>query len=228
LRTFSRWSRQFHRWIAYGLGALVLLWVVSGVVMLFQPARTIRSVASEQADPSAAVHSPSEALQTIPQTARPVRSVGLKEVGGRLVYDFVARGGAHILVDAATAQRIVLNDSVASALLRALMIDSTVHFSVRRITRHDQSYRFGVLPAYRMELNDAPRTIAHVAADGSITSTSKRSRIRAVLAGLHEFQWPGNVIPNRIRRLLLFGASALAIVLTLTGYILALPARWRG
>jgi hypothetical protein len=154
--------------------------------------------------------------------------VKLTDLGGQLVYDFVARGGAHILVDATSAQRVVLSDSLAVTLVRALMVDSSVSYSVRQITDHDQDYRFGVLPAFRVELNDAARSIVHVAADGSISSTSSRSRLRAVMAALHEFQLPGNVVPMRLRRLLLLGASAVTIILALTGYILALPARWRG
>lgn len=223
----SRWSRSFHRWIAYGLGALVILWAVTGVIMMFPPAPTIRS-GGAQIDVATAVRSPSEALQAIPETARPVRSVKLTDLGGRLVYDFVARGGAHMLVDAASAQRIMLNDSLAVSLVRAVIVDSSASYSVRQITDHDGDYRFGVLPAFRVELNDATRTIVHVAADGSITSTSSRSRLRAVMAALHEFQLPGNLIPGKLRKLLLLGASALTIILALTGYILALPVRRRG
>ncbi len=226
--TVTRWSRSFHRWIAYVLGALVILWVVTGVVMLFPPAPTIRNLGSTQIDAAAAVRSPSDALQAIPETARPVRGVGLRDVGGRLTYDFVARGGAHILVDAVTAQRLMLTDSIATSLVRRVMIDSTISVSVRQITEHDQNYRFGVLPAFRVKLNDALQTIVHVAADGSITSTSSRSRFRAVMAALHELQLPGDVIPGRVRKLLLLGASALTIVLAITGYILALPVRRRG
>lgn len=224
----SRWSRKLHRWIAYGLGVLVVLWVVTGVIMMFPPPPTIRTVGGPTIDPSAAVRSPSEALQALPETARPVRSVGLIDLDGRLVYDFVARGGAHILVDASTATRVMLSDSLAASLLRARISDSSVAINVRQITEYDQNYRFGVLPAFRAQLNDAAHTIVHVAADGSITSTSSRSRMRAVMAALHEFQLPGAVIPNRARKLLLLGASALTIILALTGYILALPARWRG
>lgn len=223
----SRWSRSFHRWIAYVLGALVILWVVTGIVMMFPPPPTIRG-GGAQIDVATAVRSPSEALQAIPETARPVRSVKLTDLAGRLVYDFVARGGAHILVDAASAQRVSLNDSLAVSLVRAVMVDSTAGYTVRQITEHDADYRFGVLPAFRVQLNDASRTIVHVAADASISSTSSRSRFRAVMAALHEFQLPGNLIPGRLRKLLLLGASAFTIILAITGYILALPVRRRG
>jgi uncharacterized iron-regulated membrane protein len=226
--SLSRWSRQFHRWIAYGLGVLVLVWVVTGVVMMFPPAPTIKPTSSAHIDPSAAARSPSDALQAVPETARPVRSVSLKELDGKLVYDFVARGGAHILVDAATAQPVMLSDSLAASLVRRVLADSTITFTVRQITEYDQNYRFGVLPAFRAELNDASRTLVHIAADGTINSSSNRSRFRAVMAALHEFQLPGQIIPNRMRKLLLLGASALTIVLALTGYILVLPARRRG
>lgn len=224
--SFSFWSRKFHRWIAYVLGALVMLWVVSGVVMMFPPPPTIRG-ASTPLDPALAVRSPSEAVQALPAAGRRVRGVTLRDLAGRLVYDFVGQNGAHILVDATTARRVELNDSLAVELARRVMFDSTVQYTVRQITEHDQKYRFGLLPAYRVEVEDTPRTILHVTPDGNITSTSKRSRLRAVMAALHEFQIPGDLIPPKPRKLLLLGASALTIILSLTGYILTLPVRRR-
>ena len=224
----SRWSRSFHRWISYFIGALVLLWVVSGVVMMFPPPPTIRAADTGAFDPSIVVRSPSEAVQALPAAGRRVRGVALRNLAGRLVYDFTGQNGAHILVDATTAQRVELTDSFASRLARRVMADSTVTYTVRQITEHDKGYRFGLLPAYRIALDDKSRTVMHVAADGSITSTSNRSRFRAAMAALHELQIPGDVIPGRLRKLLLLGASALTIILALTGYILALPVRRRG
>ena len=67
----------------------------------------------------------------------------------------------------------------------------------------------------------------HVAADGNVTSTSKRSRLRGILVVLHEFQIPGDRVPARPRRALLLGASALTFILVVTGYVLALSVRRR-
>jgi uncharacterized iron-regulated membrane protein len=223
----SRWSRSLHRWIAYVLGALVILWVVTGVVMMFPAPPTIRAADSAPLDPSAALRSPSEAVQALPAARRRVRGVTLRNLAGRLVYDFAGQNGAHILVDATTAQRVELTDSLAVTLARRVMVDSTGNYSVRQITQHDQGYRFGPLPVYRIELDDKSRTLLYVAPDGSITSTSNRSRVRATMAALHEFEIPGVRIPAKLRKLLLLGASTFTIVLALTGYILALPARRR-
>jgi hypothetical protein len=224
----TRWSRSLHRWLAYVIGALVVLWIASGVVMMFPPPPTIRVADSGPLDPSTAVRSPSEAVQALPAAGRRVRSVTMRNLAGRLVYDFTGQNGAHILVDATTAQRVELADSFAVTLARRVMVDSSVSYTVRQITEHDKGYRFGLLPAYRIALDDKSRTVIHVAADGSISSTSNRSRFRAAMASLHELQIPGDVIPGRLRKLLLLGASALTIILALTGYILALPVRRRG
>ena len=224
----TRWSRQFHRWLAYGLGVIVALWVVTGVVMLFPPAPSTLPAANTPIDLSAAVRSPGEAAQALPKDSPlRVRSLALRHLGGRLVYHFVLAQGEHVFVDAATAQRVELSDSLALALARSVMVDASVTRSVTRITQHDSRYRFGILPVVRIELGDAQRTLVHVAADGSVTSTSKRSRLRGTMAALHEFQIPGNLIPARPRKALLLGASALTIILIVTGYVLALPVRRR-
>ncbi len=223
---FTRWSRQFHRWLAYGFGAVVALWVVTGVVMIFPPPATTRAAPPPGLDPAAALRPPSEAARALPATgdAR-VRSVELRDLGGRLVYRFGMQSGEHVFVDAATAQRVDFTESLALTLARGVMIDTAMAQPVRRITTHDAHYRFGSLPAYRIQLRDAQRTLIHVAADGSISATSKRSRLRAIMGSLHEFQLPGNRIPNRPRKLLILGASALTIILVVTGYVLVLPVR---
>ena len=223
----SRTSRQLHRWLAYGLGAVVALWVVTGVLMLFPPAATIRSSGNESIDPARAMRSPSEIARAFPDELQRVRALTLRDIGGRLVYDFLNQRGAHILVDAATAQRVQLTDSLALSLARRVIADSTVPANVSQITQYDDKYRFGALPAYRIALNDAAHTVIHVGADAAITSSSSRSRLRAKLAGLHEFHIPGNPIPAQIRKALLIGTSALAIILVLTGYVLSLPTRRR-
>jgi hypothetical protein len=223
----SRRSRQFHRWLAYGLGAVVALWVVTGIVMLFPPAPTIRPQGNDSIDIARAVRSPSEAAQALPDEARRIRTLALRDVAGRLVYDFVSQRGAHILVDATTAQRVEVTDSLALALARRVMPDSSVSSSVRQITQFDDKYRFGALPAFRIELSDAAHTIIHVGTDAAITSSSSRSRLRAKVAGLHEFIVPGDLIPARMRKVLLIGTSALTIILVLTGYVLSLPVRRR-
>lgn len=224
----TRWSRQLHRWLAYGLGVIVALWVVTGVVMLFPPPPTTLPAANTPIDLSAAVRSPGEAAQALPKDSLlRVRSLALRHLGDRLVYHFVLAQGEHVFVDAATAQRVELSDSLALALARGVMVDTSLTRSVTRITQHDARYRFGMLPVVRIALGDAQRTLVHVAADASVTSTSKRSRLRGTMAALHEFQIPGNLIPARPRKALLLGASALTIILIVTGYVLALPVRRR-
>lgn len=224
----TRWSRQFHRWIAYVLGAVITLWIVTGVAMVLPPPPTTRPVDLPSIDPVAAVRSPREAALALSTLGdQPVRSLALRDLGGRLVYHFALDRGDHVFVDATTAQRVELTDSLALALARRVMFDTSITTSVRKLTQHDSRYRVGALPAYRIELNDPSRTLIHIAGDGTIFSTSSRSRLRQKMAAWHEFQLPGNVVPGRLRKVLVLGASALTLCLVLTGYVLALPLRRR-
>lgn len=215
-----------HRWLAYGLGAVVALWVVTGVVMIFPQPPSIRVAAAPTIDPALAVRSPNEAAGVLPEIGQGrVRSVSLRDLTGRLVYHFALRDGQHFFVDAATAQRVELTDSLALALARMVMRGAETKQSVTRIGQHDTQYRSGALPAHRIQLHDRDGTLIHVAADASISVTNKRSRLRAMTGGLHEFQLPGNRVPSRIRKGLLVGSSVLTIILVATGYVLVLPVR---
>jgi len=223
---FLRWSRSFHRWLAYGLGVIVALWVFTGIVMVVTPTPTTRPIPAKPLDPTAATRSVAEAAQALPNRAAPVRTVTLRDLGGRLIYDFVLRNGSHVLVDAATAQRIELTDSLARSLARRVVIDTSVAMSLTRLTKHDARYSAGLLPAYRVELSDDARTLIHVTADGSVNATTRFSRFRAMMGQLHEFQLRRRV-PEKPRRLALQISGILTIVLVLTGYVLTLPLRRR-
>ncbi len=222
-RRFMRWSRKLHRWIAYGLGAIVAMWVVTGVFMMFPP-QPLPLAPAPPIDPSLAVRSPSEAAQALPAQER-VRSVTLRSLGGKVVFQFALQNGSHMLVDAATAQRVDFTDTLARAIARASLRGREMPDEMSRIERHDAMYRAGPLPAYRLQL--APVGTLHVGADGSVTSTNSRSRLRVVMGGLHEFRLPVYRVPERVRRLSLLVASVVTVVLVVTGYVLVFPLRKR-
>jgi hypothetical protein len=221
-----RWSRSFHRWIAYGLGLIVALWVITGIVMMIPPGSSTRPVPAVPVDPAAATRTPAEAAQSLPNPDIPVRTVTLRDLAGRAVYHFVLRNGSHAFVDAATAQRIEFTDSLARLLARRALVDSTTTMSLTRLDAFDARYSFGALPAYRVELGDEAGTIIHVGADGSINPTTRFGRFRAVMGHLHEFQLPRNRVPDGPRRLSLIFTGSLTIILVLTGYVLVIPL-WR-
>jgi hypothetical protein len=226
--SFLRGSRQLHRWFAYITGALVLLWIVTGLVMMLQPPMTIRVPAPEVMNPADATRTPAEALNALALGEPVVRSMTLRRLAGRLVYDFTLPSGSHALVDATTAEVVAFDDSFARMLLNSVLMDGVASRSMARLEAHDNGYRFGALPAYRFELDDAAGTLVHISSDGTVNSSSRRVRLKGIMGALHEFQLPGGLVPQKARKLLLLGASAFTIVLIVTGYVLALPARWFG
>lgn len=224
-----RWARRFHRWIAYGVGVVVALWVVSGIFMVLPAGPPIARTPQVTLDPAAATRTPAEAVGALGGTpGRRVRGAELRDLGGRLVYRFSMASGRYAFVDAATAQTLEFSDSLARALARYASIDVGHAATLSRITRYDRLYRNGALPAFRIELHDARGTLVHVAADGTVSESGKRSRLRALMGGLHEFQLPGIRLPDRARKALLIGVSVLTIVLVCTGYFLVLPPPRRG
>jgi hypothetical protein len=100
--------------------------------------------------------------------------------------------------------------------------------SAELIHRKDRGYA-GSLPAWRVRFADGDATWFQVGVqDGRVLLSTTASRRSSTLIGLHTF---GSLTALHLERaqtrLLLIGASAIAIVGVLTGYILSLPRRRR-
>ena len=156
-----RRSRQWHRWGAWGLGAFVLLWTVSGLFMILPTGRPImRPPPAPDIELGADVVTPQAALASLEGDGPvKVRSVTLEPLDGRLFYRFSLRKGGDRMVDARTAAPFVLDDSTAARLARAAVRRNPGVAGVERLTKGDARYK-GSLPAFRVVFDDAAATTA--------------------------------------------------------------------
>lgn len=230
-----KWTmRRVHKWIAVSVSVLLLVWAVTGVVMIapwpgsgVQP-RAVRA----PADWAGAVIPPVEAIaraSATVDTVRVVRSVSLQWVGPRLVYDVVLGPGGSRLIDAATGERVLVTEELARAAAEAQYPGDVRAARIERMDRAARDYLAGPLPAYRVTFGDPDGMVAFVAvADGSVRWASRWGQLRRALTSLHDFYFVRVLVAqDAVRRWLVGITGTIAAVAVLTGMYLALPVAWR-
>lgn len=225
----ARFVRRWHRWISIAVGLVVLLWAATGIVMVL-PARSpeansepVIPIAAEMIAPAAAVLAATDAPEPV------VRSLQLREVGGRVYYRVELAGDGARLVDALTGARLVLGDTLAVRLALAAMRTPAPVTSAATIETHDLWYRGGPLPVVRVRFGRDGEILAHVSTDGTVAFTSVYQRFKAIMGNLHSFAVPPfTFTADRLRKLALLGTGLLTVVLAVSGVVLIFPLRRRG
>ena len=183
-----------HRWLGIGLGVLMLLWIVSGVVMLFvarpQLSDEERLRALPEIAPEAVRLSPLAAWRSLNRPGWP-EDVRLNVTGERPVYRFKS-GKRWDAVDAGNGARLPpLGSSEAEALARRFL--SGIDFSSPRselidgdqwtVTSRFDAWR----PFYRVEAGDGDGHEVYVARDSGeiVLDTVRAERL---------FNWVGSVV----------------------------------
>lgn len=222
------WHRV-HRWLSLGAVGFLILWAGSGVVMLFPPPDA--SPPSGGATPPVPSYehldvSPAEAVSAVDADSRTpparVSTVRLRVIGGDVVYRVVTADESVHLVDAGTGRLVEVNRSMALELARSAYPGGSVT-RVERLDRHELSYPYGPLPAYRIVFDDGDGTWAYVSkTSGRVAWSNHLTRIRAGVASLHDF----SVIASLIRGgrylqvgLMLFGTLATVLVVSTGLYL---------
>jgi uncharacterized iron-regulated membrane protein len=220
-----RWFYRIHKWVGVGIGAVLLMWIVTGVLLSAGEGRGPGRVAPP--DYARATLSPAAAVAaatTGDSGLRAIRAVELDRLGDRVIYRLKGAPRGTALIDATTGERIVIGESLARELAQRAVPGGTIE-SAELIHANDRGYP-GSLPAWRVRIADAEATWFHISEDGLITISTTASRTSSTLHGLHTF---GSLtalhIERRHIRLLLVGASLVALAVVVTGYILSLPRR---
>jgi hypothetical protein len=213
-------SRKWHRWFAWGTSAFLLIWTITGVIMILPagprpaPAAPV-TVTDNLASPAAAV----QALQLDAKT--PVRGVMLRDLEGAPVWAIIA-GGRTRLVDAITSAPVEIDSSRAVRLASAGLGPSWLATNAERLTSPDARYR-GALPVWRVQFSNQ-RHVAFVTLGGDVTFGASLLRVKGMAGQLHSFGVPGLTAARpRLRHGLLWIVSAATLVLLVTGAILLLP-----
>ena len=218
-------SRPLHKWIGIVVGIILLMWSVTGIVLMIPGPRP--AVNARVLDVHQATVSPAQAaLAAGGDSALNIRAMSLIQIHDQLVYR-IDTGRRPILIGASSGQRLEIGAELAEAIAREGTGGTSAPATVDLVLNHDGLYTTGSLPVWRVRFGDG--VPAHVTQqDGTLVPPGSRSRFRAVSHDLHNFSILRELIPAnwfyRSSAILLAAVSVISIV---TGYWLAWPRRRR-
>lgn len=180
-------ASRVHKWLALIIGAQLLIWFTSGVIMSFLP---IDKVRGEHLVNREAVGTIPRGTQMIApatllaQADEPVEAVTWRMLDGRPITE-VATGKGVRLFDARTGTALPAVDAIqATRIARAAWkaIDKPAS-RPSRVIAESPEYR-GALPAWRIAFADPDRTSVFIAAE-----TGKITAVRTGTWRLYDFFW---------------------------------------
>lgn len=222
--------RKVHRTVFIFAGIFIVAWVLSGLLMIMPPEwfGPVGRYQNPPADWSRVTLSPAEAIAraTGPQAAAvAVREFSLRQIDDQLLYGITLADGKQLLVDAGNGSRFEFTPALAESILRkAYHIDAPLQ-EISVIEKHNRDYAWGSLPAWHVTFRNAPSTDYYLSEqDLRVFNRSPVTRVRAAIMGLHEFKPLTLLTDNqRIRKGLMMGIAALALVGSVIGVLLTLP-----
>lgn len=207
-----------HKWTGIGIGAVVIVWVVSTFALLLD-----QETPAPTPDPgrlSALVISPAEAIRrsAAPGDTAQVTNLSLQPLAERMVWRVQRRGRPAVLVDGETGEPVTISPDLAAAVARRTSSGQVT--SVTPQETHSALYPAGRIPVYRVDLSDG-RTAFVSTFDGSAVVRHRGFWSRSRIGDLHTFD-PIRLLPRgnemRVGSLLLTGA--ISLLLSVTGFVL--------
>ncbi|HXE57812.1 MAG TPA: PepSY domain-containing protein [Gemmatimonadales bacterium] len=216
---------RVHKWISVVVGAALLVWVVSGVVMILPGAGGVRRAATPTSFEGFTL-APAEVARLLRERVghdAPIRELRLVALLDRPTY-LVTAGRGTYLVDAATGEPVPFTPELALALARRAHPEAEPAGPAELIERHEAfGYAAGPLPVYRIRFADARGTVAYVSPrDGTVERVSRLRRLRNAIHRLHRFHPLNVVVGDAAEKAALHVASAATLAAIATGYWLAL------
>lgn len=180
-------ASRVHKWLALIIGAQLLIWFSSGVIMSFLPIEQVRGEHLIDRERVVAVPGTLDLVppaQLIASARAPVESVSFAMLAGRPVAQVVTADGVK-LFDAVNGNPL---PPVDAALARAIASDAWKASAkpasrVSRVIAESPEYR-GALPAWRVAFADPGNTSVFIAAD-----TGKIAAVRTGTWRLYDFFW---------------------------------------
>ncbi len=216
---------KVHKWLGVGVGAILFIWVVSGVVIILPGGGADQGGRSAPVEYARMTISPAAAVRALlerERVAAPVRDIKLTSIFGDPVYVVEAATRTY-LINASTGEPISISARTAERIAQQSYPGATPVGPAQRFERHDPlSYPWGPLPAYRVEFADGRGTVLYVSArDGTVQRSDRVRKIRNAVQSLHRFYPVQAVFGRAAQDLALYVASTVSLVAIVTGYYLA-------
>ena len=225
--SLTRFVFKSHKWLAVATGAFAFLWFFSGVFMTTPPRLKSmlggggNSAAQQPLSYRDAKVAISEAITQVDRAAGQqvsVTNVEFRNIEGLLYYRIATpqnvylvsgKDGSFLTIDAEAARRIVISKGVNPESIGA----------IRMLRTLDQEHTWGPLPAWRIEMNDAQKTLFYVEVFGGETySTQRWGRILNFLTGLHTLDFLNPYVRRSRIRLLMWVFSTVGTIMVLFGF----------
>lgn len=227
--------RMLHKWIFIFMGAFILMWCISGILMMLpqdwfgeantysRPAIDFRKVTLS---PAAAI----ERVATQSGGTLQATQAELTQIHDTPVYRVSGADGESRVIDAVTGEPFVFTAALAEAIPRSVFSITAPMTEQTRLTEHDGAYRFGQLPAYRLRFEDAPEADFYVVeSDGRVIRMTAIARVRNFIMTLHALDPVGRLThSDNLRKLMLVSTALVTILGAIVGYILTLPGGAKG
>lgn len=180
-------ASRIHKWLALVIGAQLLIWFASGMLMSFLPIEKVRGEHLVDRETTAVVPASASFVDPATIIARagaPVEAIDWHMVGGRSVVQVTTTKGIRLFDAATGAVMPPVDADQASEIARTAWKSAIKPKSVAsRVTTETPEYR-GALPAWRVAFADPGSTSVFVAvASGRITA------VRAGPWRLDDFFW---------------------------------------
>jgi hypothetical protein len=226
--SFKTFSIQLHKWTALVVGIQLFLWVAGGLVMSLSDIDEVHGdLTKAEIEPKPLRWDRLVALDKIVgQVRAPITELSLSAGFFGPQVRLIDTSGVVHLFDAQTGAPLGEIDA-AQALEIAAANYSGNGAGQTPVQVHQRSTEYrGRLPAWRVDFDDKAATTLYVAADDGDVVT-RRNRIWRI----YDFAWMLHIMDYRERvdfnHPLLIGASALALLVALSGLYLIVVTPWR-
>jgi len=226
----SRWPMyRIHKWLAVTAGLFLLVWLITGVIMVLPPLSTGPAPvqAIQKIDFKDITQSPAQAIANLQKSLRTtsqVISVSLTWIHDVFVYEINFENGGRHFVNAATGKSFTITRDLAERFVLNTYPGQGGAQTIGLLEQHSYGYQWGPLPVYQIMLDSDKSTAYFVSTeDGSVRRSDRVDRIRGAITSLHTFD-PIKLVTRReaVRTGLLIITGVIAILASLTGYYLAL------
>ena len=210
---------SIHKWVGVVIGIQVLLWVAGGLVMSAFPIELVRG--ETQAAPALPVPIGGDEFAVQLQDAiaahGPVTSLRSLRIAGRLYFEGQRNDAPPLLIDARDGALLAgIDEPLASEVARRDFTGDGEIISAALLDARPGEYR-GPVPVWQLRFDDARDTAIYVSATNGQVLARRNDVWR-----LYDFFWMLHIMDYRERvdfnHGLLIGASAIALVLSATGF----------
>lgn len=223
---------KLHRWIFIYMGAFMLMWAITGIVIALPYYWFTGEIHDKQPsiDYNTYTLSPADAISRFRQhhgSGLNVNHVELAQIDDSLYYHMRADGGIKGNIDARTGELFSVSAALAEKYARSKFgIDAPLLESAY-LTEYSAIYPNGKLPIYRLTFEDNPDNYYYVSPDkGHVNRSTLTTRIRNGIVSLHGFDPVQSLTGSeKLKRGSLVLTGAITLVGTVIGVILIFPLR---